>query len=282
MVVRSALGDHVRDQPQATPIRPPGRFPQFVATVPCSVLWPSGWRAAFQFVDEVEIHTVRAMIPTVTPIGAWDASMRVALPAGLAFFIAEKSFSHGGDALQEILIPHLVSRMATQEKRVGIEVLVPAAELVRASVTVVLRPKGAGWCRSDEPLRRVGPDSSAIIDVLRVTSSGEQTSVLATGRPKDVRIDGGSGDVTENLFFTPRSSFRRGDVLELNVRDPETFETFPPGGIKLTVGRDMCNKMRIPRHVDQRSEMMSISIPKWCRSAFRTEADQFYSCSSEQ
>ena len=40
--------------------------------------------------------------------------------------------------------------------------------------------------------------------------------------------------------------------------------------------------LRIPRHVDQRSEMMSISIPKWCRSAFRTEADQFYSCSSEQ
>jgi len=71
------------------------------------------------------------MIPTVTPIGAWDASMRVALPAGLAFFIAEKSFSHGGGALQETLIPHLVSRMATQEKRVGIEVLVPTAELDR-------------------------------------------------------------------------------------------------------------------------------------------------------
>jgi len=57
--------------------------------------------------------------------------LRVALPAGLAFFNSGEVVSHGGGALQEILIPHLVSRMATQEKRVGIEVLVPAAELDR-------------------------------------------------------------------------------------------------------------------------------------------------------
>ena len=50
----------------------------------------------------------------------------------------------------------------------------------------------------------------------------------------------------------------------------------------LDKGGDFFGGLRIPRHVDQRSEMMSISIPKWCRSAFRTEADQFYSCSSEQ
>jgi hypothetical protein len=63
--------------------------------------------------------------------------------------------------------------------------------------------------------------------------------VLATGRPKDVRIEGDSGDVTVNLFFHTAESFRRGDGLELDVRDADTLEQFPPGGIKLTVGRDM-------------------------------------------
>jgi hypothetical protein len=38
----------------------------------------------------------------------------------------------------------------------------------------------------------------------------------------------------------------------------------------------------IPRHVDQHSELMSITIPKSWRSAFRTENDQFYSYSSER
>ena len=77
------------------------------------------------------------------------------------------------------------------------------------------------------------------LDVLRATPSGERKSVLATGRPKDVRIEGNSGEVTVNLFFHTAESFRRGDVLELDVRDADTFEQLPPGGIKLTVGRDM-------------------------------------------
>jgi hypothetical protein len=163
--------------------------------------------------------------------------VRVALPPGLAFFMAEKSFSHGGGALQEILIPHLVSRIATQKKRIAIEVLVPPGELVRSSVKVVLRPKvqaGVGQMSLFVELGR-----NLQLDVMRVVSSSERKSVLATGRPKDVRIEGNSGEVTVNLFFHTAESFRRGDVLELDVRDADTFEQLPPGGTKLTVGRDM-------------------------------------------
>jgi hypothetical protein len=179
----------------------------------------------------------QADLPLITFPFAWDASMRIAIPPGLAFFMAEKSFSHGGAALQEIVIPHLVSRMATQEKRVGIEVVVPTAELVRSSVKVILRPKvqtGAGQMSLFVEIGR-----TLRMDVLRVASGGERKSVLATGRPKDVRIEGDSGDVTVNLFFHTAESFRRGDALELDVRDADTLEQFPPGGIKLTVGRDM-------------------------------------------
>jgi hypothetical protein len=178
-----------------------------------------------------------ADLPLVTFPFSWDAGVRVALPPGLAFFMAEKSFSHGGGALQEILIPHLVSRIATQKKRIAIEVLVPPGELVRSSVKVVLRPKvqaGVGQMSLFVELGR-----NLQLDVMRVVSSSERKSVLATGRPKDVRIEGNSGEVTVNLFFHTAESFRRGDVLELDVRDADTFEQLPPGGTKLTVGRDM-------------------------------------------
>ena len=45
--------------------------------------------------------------------------------------------------------------------------------------------------------------------------------------------------MTVNLFFHTTQSFRRGDILVLDVRDVDTLEQFPAGGIKLTVGRDM-------------------------------------------
>jgi hypothetical protein len=178
-----------------------------------------------------------ADLPLLTFPFAWDAAIRVAVPPGLAFFTAEKSFSHGGGALQEILIPHLVSRMATQERRIGLEVSVPTPELTRSSVKVILHPKVVTGTEQMSLFVELG--RTLRLDVLRVASTGERKSVLATGRPKDVRIDPRSGDVTVNLFFHTAESFRLGDTLVLDVRDADTLEQFPAGGIKLIVGRDM-------------------------------------------
>jgi hypothetical protein len=178
-----------------------------------------------------------ADLPLTTFPFAWDPTIRVAVPPGLAFFSAEKSFSHGGGTLQEILIPHLISRMAAQERRIGVDVSVPAAELVRSSVKVVLRPKlapGAGQMSLFVELGR-----NLQLDVIRVLPTGERKSVLATGRPKDLRMERDSGEMTVNLFFHTAQSFRQGETLVLEVRDPDTLEQFPPGGVKLIVGRDM-------------------------------------------
>jgi hypothetical protein len=178
-----------------------------------------------------------ADIPLMTFPFAWDPTFRVAVPPGLAFFSAEKSFSHGGGTLQEILIPHLVSRMAAQERRIGVEVSVPAAELVRSSVKVLLRPKVALAAGQMSLFVELG--RSLQLDVLRVAPTGERKSVLATGRPKDVRIERDGGEIAVNLFFHTAESFRQGDTLVLEVRDADTLEQFPYGGTKLTVGRDM-------------------------------------------
>jgi hypothetical protein len=199
--------------------------------VPCNKEWCYVRKERFALVP------AHADVPLVTFPFAWDESMKLALPPGLAFFMAEKSFSHGGGALQEILIPHLVSRMATEEKRVGVEVVVPSGELVRSAVKIVLRPKPQAGAVQMSLFIEHG--RTLLLDVVRVAPNGERKSVLATGRPKEARIEANSGDVTVNLFFHTTESFRRGDILVLDVRDVDTLEQFPAGGIKLTVGRDM-------------------------------------------
>lgn len=180
-----------------------------------------------------------ADLPVATLPFEWDPNIRVALPPGLAFFSAEKGFSHGGAALQELLIPHLISRMETQERRIGIEVLVALTELIRSSVKVILRPRASTESATSQMNLFVELGRALRLDVLRLLPAGETQSVLATDHPKEVRIEKDSGEVTVNLFFRSAESFRRGETLELQVRDSETSEQFPPGGIKLMVGRDM-------------------------------------------
>ncbi len=77
-----------------------------------------------------------------------------------------------------------------------------------------------------------------VIDVVRAGASGTRTSVLE-GKPKEVQLDAKDKEKSVSIFFQSSASFRQGELLELDIRDVETSEQFPPGGIKLTVGRDM-------------------------------------------
>jgi hypothetical protein len=178
-----------------------------------------------------------ADIPLVSFPFAWDASLRVAVPPGLAFFRAEKSFSHGGAAISELVIPHLVSRgQAMQERRIGVEVVLQTYELLLARVKVTLRPKKAEAVQM--PLfAELG--RTLLLDVVRaVVGGGKKASVLA-GKPREVRLEAKDKEQSVSLHFNSAESFRQGELLELDIRDTETGEQIPPGGIKLTVGRDM-------------------------------------------
>ncbi len=75
-------------------------------------------------------------------------------------------------------------------------------------------------------------------DVRRAGGPDRGASVLAGG-PKQVRIEPGGEEQTVTLFFHTAASFLMGELLELDIRDVDTAEQFPPGGIKLTIGRDM-------------------------------------------
>jgi hypothetical protein len=173
-------------------------------------------------------------VPLKTKPFPWDASMRVAIPPGTAFFKTEKAFSHGGATLQEMIIPRLVSRGQVQVRKTGVEVILPAYELTRAAVRVVLRPKALAAAPSGELALFTDQPRDLEIDVLR---AGEASSVLS-GKPKGVRLDPGLGEVVVTLFFDSKHAFKVGEMLLLQIRDPETEEQFPPGGINLRIGRD--------------------------------------------
>jgi len=170
---------------------------------------------------------------------AWDEAVRVAVPPGLAFFKTEKAFSHGGAALQEVVIPHLVSRSeVSRERRIGVEVVLPTYELMRAAVKVVLRPTPAGVAETGQIPLFAGTGRSITVDVVRTDAAGKRSSVLASDA-RSVRLEPEDKEQTVTLFFHTAMTFRKGELLELDMRDAETAEQFPPGGIKLTVGRDM-------------------------------------------
>jgi hypothetical protein len=201
--------------------------------VPCDKAWCHVLKERFALVP------ADADLPLVRLPFAWDPDVRVAVPPGLAFFKAEKSFSHGGAAVQELIIPHLVSRgYAAQEKRIGVEVVLPAFELQRTAVKVTLRPTSATTTAPEQMPLFAATGRTLSLDVLRPGPDGKPVSVLA-GKPKEVRLEAQGAEQSVTLFFHSSATFRKGELLELDIRDNETTEQFPPGGIKLTVGRDM-------------------------------------------
>ena len=179
-----------------------------------------------------------ADIPLASFPTAWDPSVRVAVPPGLAFFKAEKSFSHGGAALQELIIPHLVSKSQLQRKKtIGVEVVVPTYELVRTAVNVILRPAPKSKSTPGQLALFKETGRTLVLDVRR--TADPSCSVLATLKAKEVRLEPGDSEKSVTLFFHTAKSFEKGELLDLDIRDVDTGEQFPPGGIKLSAGRDM-------------------------------------------
>ena len=201
--------------------------------VPCDKAWCHVLKERFALVPAT------ADLPLVSLPFLWDAEIRVAVPPGLAFFKTEKSFSHGGAAVQELVIPHLVSRgHVAQGKRVALEVVLPTFELQRPAVKVTLRVASSAVQQAAQMALFTESGRTLLLEVLRRGADGTATSVLAS-KAKEVRIEPKDKEQSVTLFFHTATTFQKGELLELDIRDVETTEQFPPGGIKLTVGRDM-------------------------------------------
>lgn len=159
----------------------------------------------------------------------FDSRIRVAVPAGLAFFKPEKTFSHGGVALQEVVIPHLASRRETMASRVGVQVLPAAYEIKTYSVKVMLDPLLPE--KLDLFTKTVGRTVS--IDLQR-----SKESVLAHTVQKEI-VPAPGQRVTAVLMLNDKLTFAEGEMLDLVVRDVETQEVLSPAGLRLTVARTL-------------------------------------------
>lgn len=177
-------------------------------------------------------------VPIKSKQFAWDASVRVALPPGLAYFKTEKSFSHGGAALQELVIPHLVSRQQSKQQKIGVEILIGGAgvNLSTAAVKIVIRPLTVG--EGGEMSSLVALPRNLEINVLR--AAGATTgSVLPRGEAKKATLKP-DAEVPVTLFLDSKFIFKQGDNLRLEIRDADTGEQFPgPEGIVFHVARDL-------------------------------------------
>jgi hypothetical protein len=118
-------------------------------------------------------------------------------------------------------------------------VVLPTFELLRTAVKVTLRPQPQGQPQTGQLPLFAESGRALRLDVYRTEPAGIRQSVLAPGRSKEVQLTASSSEVHVTLFFHTALSFQRGELLDLDIRDVATSEQFPPGGIKLTVGRDM-------------------------------------------
>lgn len=202
--------------------------------VPCEKDWCQVRKERFALVP------ASADLPLVTFPFAWDATLKVAVPPGLGFFKAEKSFSHGGASLQELIIPHMVSKSRTaKEKRIGVEVVLPTYELMQTAAKVILRPVLGSASKSTQMDLFKETGRTLSLDVYRLGKTDKKESVLAERKSKEIRLEADDSEKGVTLFFHTAESFQKGDMLQLEIRDVDTAEQFPPGGIKLTAGRDM-------------------------------------------
>lgn len=177
-------------------------------------------------------------LPVKSKPFAWDTSVRVALPPGLAYFNNEKSFSHGGAALQEMVIPHLVSRQQSKQQKIGVDILIggAGANLSSAAVKIVIRPVNVG--EGGEMSSLVALPRNLEINVVRVVGANT-SSVLPRAEAKKATLKP-DAEVPVTLFFDSKFTFKQGDTLRLEIRDADTGEQFPgPEGIVFHVARDL-------------------------------------------
>ena len=109
---------------------------------------------------------------------------------------------------------------------------------MRTGVKIVIRPIIEGAAGQMSLFTGIG--RTLWLDVRRQavgTERGER--VLASPQPKELVVEAGKEEQSATLFFQTSQSFTKGELLELDIRDRDTGEQFPPGGIKLTIGRDM-------------------------------------------
>jgi len=227
---------HQWGYPEVTVVTDHGFVLMDEENLPPEVQLPAEWCLVKK--ERYAIIPAEADLPVKSMPMPWDPSIRVAIPPGFAYFKTEKSFSHGGATLQELVIPRLCSKQRAKQQKVGVEILLAGAGagLTSAAVKLILRPlniSGEGELSAMSAMPR-----NLMLNVFR-DSKGGAISVLARSEPKTADLQT-TGEVAVTLFFDSKFTIQKGEQLRLAISDADTGEQFPgPKGILLTASRDL-------------------------------------------
>lgn len=172
-------------------------------------------------------------VPLIRKKCPWNEEFLVAVPPGLSFFKTEKSFSHGGASLQELIIPHFVSTVHATPKTFEVRVELESYQLTRAALKVTLASKADFSLNGD-----LFEQSSRTLDI-QVTKKNSGLSVLPNQQPKTVKLEWNDREKSVTAFFDSKHAFVADEQLVLSVSDKDTGEKFPSSGIILNIARDL-------------------------------------------
>ena len=168
---------------------------------------------------------VHGLIRLPLPI---SPDIELGFPFGTRTLVKSGDFVHGGISLQEVVIPHLVSRAALGRLRVGVEITVTTDQLVGGTVPVILRPTLQGQM----PLGDVLPS--------RVSFWVEEAAPAARRVTDAVEIEVRSDaeELKPPLYLMEGLGLRAGEELVLRAVEAETGEDLAAVPLSLNVDWD--------------------------------------------
>jgi PglZ domain len=161
-----------------------------------------------------------ASVPTAVVPFALDPQWSVAVPPGIRSFTKPGGeFFHGGATMQEVVIPHILIKTASEQVlRMKVQALLPLLEVVTMTVKVELRP--------------VRPDAKSLLDTVQGTSVRVFLGELDAPRSSEkiVPFDADAAEpLSVTLFLNREPAIPQGSEIPLQVLDVDTGESYATG-----------------------------------------------------
>jgi hypothetical protein len=160
-----------------------------------------------------------ASAPTAVLPFVLDPEWSVAVPPGIRSFSRPGAFFHGGATLQEVVVPHIVVKVAAGAiLRMRVQALLPTVNVSTMTVKVELRP--------------VLPHADNLLDTVQGTAVNVYFGQLASPQSTEKTVEFNS-DATDpisvTLFLNREPPLLQGSEVPLQVIDAETGESYATG-----------------------------------------------------
>ncbi|MGH9895087.1 MAG: PglZ domain-containing protein, partial [bacterium] len=161
---------------------------------------------------------------TRLPLPVGDGSIVLGFPRGVRTLVSADEFLHGGISLQEVVIPHVTSRVTVEPSPLEVEVSVAVSELVTGTIPVVIRSTPAGLFAQRPVTVRLWVESAADPGGSSVTE------------PVEIEVRADAHELKPPLYLREGAGLPAGSELVLRAVDVETRREL--GGARMVLAVD--------------------------------------------